>query len=65
MTEETAEQVRLRQAEHARMLKIRMTRPEDVARQRQRQRSLITALLLGAFVVLVFGISVAQIKLNW
>jgi hypothetical protein len=65
MTEETAEQIRLRQAEHARMMKIRMTRPEDVVRRRQRQRSLITAGLLFAFVVLVFAISVAKIKLNW
>ncbi len=42
-----------------------MTRPEDVVRQRQRQRSMITAALLGAFVILVFAISVAKIKLNW
>ena len=34
-------------------------------RKRQRERSLLTALLLGAFVLLVFGISVAKIKLNW
>ncbi|MEO7378803.1 MAG: hypothetical protein ABIV23_01900 [Sphingomicrobium sp.] len=47
------------------MLKIRMTRPEDVARKRQRERSLITAALLGGFVILVFAISVAKIKLNW
>jgi hypothetical protein len=65
MNEETIEQVRARQAEHARMMNIRMTRPEDVIRQRQRQRSIITASLLGAFVVLVFAISVAKIKLNW
>ena len=65
MSNETAEQVRLRQAEHARMLHVRMTRPEDAMRKRQRERSLLTALLLGAFVLLVFGISVAKIKLNW
>jgi len=65
MKEETVEEVRLRQAEHARMLKVRMTRPEDVVRKRQRQRSLITAALLFGFVILVFGISVAKIKLNW
>jgi len=65
MKEETVEEVRLRQAEHARMLKVRMTRPEDVVRKRQRQRSLITAGLLFGFVILVFGISVAKIKLNW
>ena len=65
MKEETIQEVRERQAEHARMMKIRMTRPEDVVRQRQRQRSIITASLLGAFVILVFAISVAKIKLNW
>jgi len=65
MKEETVEEVLLRQAEHARMLKVRMTRPEDVVRKRQRQRSLITAALLFGFVILVFGISVAKIKLNW
>ena len=65
MTNETVEQLRLRQAEEARLLNIRMTRPEDVVRERQRQRSLITAALLGAFVILVFAISIAKIKLNW
>jgi len=65
MNQETAEQIRARQAEHARMLRIRMTRPEDVARKRQRERSLITAALLGGFVILVFAISVAKIRLNW
>ena len=42
-----------------------MIMPEDLIRKRQRERSLITALLLGAFVLLVFGISIAKIKLNW
>lgn len=42
-----------------------MTPPEDLIRKRQRERSLLTALLLGGFVVLVFAISVAKIKLNW
>jgi len=65
VTNETFEQIRLRKAEEARMMKIRMTRPEDVVRQRQRQRSLITAGLLFGFVILVFAISVAKIKLNW
>jgi len=65
VTNETVEQLRLRQAEEARLLNIRMTRPEDVVRERQRQRSLITAALLGAFVILVFAISIAKIKLNW
>ena len=39
--------------------------PEELIRKRQRERSLLTALLLGGFVVLVFAISVAKIKLNW
>jgi hypothetical protein len=65
VTNETFEQIRLRKAEEARMMKIRMIRPEDVIRQRQRQRSLITAGLLSGFVILVFAISVAKIKLNW
>ena len=65
MTGETPEQVRERQALHARMLKVRMTRPEDAYRKRQRERSMIMALLLGGFVVLVFAISIAKIKLNW
>ncbi|MEO7786398.1 MAG: hypothetical protein ABIR77_01040 [Sphingomicrobium sp.] len=38
---------------------------EIVRRQRQRQRSLITAGLLFGFVLLVFAISIAKIKLNW
>ena len=42
-----------------------MTPPEELIRKRQRERSLLTALLLGGFVVLVFAISVAKIKLNW
>ncbi|MFN2473621.1 MAG: hypothetical protein ABR588_06840 [Sphingomicrobium sp.] len=42
-----------------------MTPPEELIRKRQRERALITALLLGAFVVLVFGISIAKMKLNW
>ena len=42
-----------------------MIPPEELIRKRQRERSLLTALLLGAFVVLVFGISVAKIRMNW
>ena len=42
-----------------------MTPPEELIRKRQRERSLLTALLLGGFVVLVFAISVAKIRLNW
>ena len=37
---------------------------DQLIRQRQRQRALITALLLGLFVVLVFGISIAKMTIN-
>ena len=65
MVHESVEEVRARHAKQAEMLRTRMIRPEDAARSRQRERSLITALLLGGFVVLVFAISIAKIKLNW
>lgn len=39
--------------------------PDDLIRKRQRERSYITAGLLFGFVILVFAISVAKIKLNW
>ena len=64
MIGETPEEYRARQVETARLLKLRMARPDDPVRKRQRERSLITAALLGGFVVLVFAISVAKIKLN-
>jgi hypothetical protein len=42
-----------------------MPRPEDeLVRKRQRARARIMALLLGAFVVLLFLITVAKIGLN-
>lgn len=42
-----------------------MTRPEDeVIRARQRSRARIMAALLGAFVVLLFLITLAKIGLN-
>lgn len=41
-----------------------MTRPEDEVLRRQRERSRIMAWLLGAFVVLVFLITMAKIGLN-
>jgi hypothetical protein len=65
MIGESPEEYQARQVETARLLKIRMDRPENPVRKRQRERSLITAGLLAAFVVLVFLISVAKIKLNW
>ena len=42
-----------------------MSQPDDLIRKRQRERSLIMALLLGGFVILVFAISIAKIKINW
>ena len=43
-----------------------MVRPEDeIIRKRQRERSRITALLLGAFVILLFFITIAKIGINW
>jgi hypothetical protein len=65
MIGETPEEYQARQVETARLMKLRLQRPEDPIRKRRRERSIITAVLLGAFVVLVFGISVAKIKLNW
>ena len=42
-----------------------MTRPEDeIIRKRQRDRARITAWLLGAFVVLLFLITVAKTGMN-
>jgi hypothetical protein len=38
---------------------------EDEVVRRQRQRALITALLLGAFVVLMFFITIAKTGKNW
>ncbi len=65
MIGETPEEYRARQVETARLMKLRLARPEDAIRKRQRERSFITAALLAGFVVLVFMISVAKIKLNW
>ncbi|WP_308515459.1 hypothetical protein [Sphingomonas flavescens] len=43
-----------------------MTQAEDeVIRQRQRSRARVTALLLGAFVVLLFFITIAKTGMNW
>ena len=43
-----------------------MTEPEiEVLRRRQRERARNMALLLGAFVVLLFFITIAKIGLNW
>jgi hypothetical protein len=43
-----------------------VVRPEDeIIRKRQRARARITALLLGAFVVLMFLITIAKTRMNW
>jgi len=43
-----------------------MVRPEDeIIRKRQRERSRIMALLLAAFVVLMFFITLAKTGMNW
>ena len=43
-----------------------MARPEDeLVRRRQRSGARVTALLLGAFVVLLFFITIAKTSLNW
>ena len=43
-----------------------MVSPEDeIIRKRQRERARITALLLGAFVVLMFFITIAKTRMNW
>ena len=38
---------------------------EEVIRERQRERARLTALLLGAFVVLLFFITIAKTGMNW
>ncbi len=35
---------------------------QDLIRKRQRGRSIVMALLLGAFVILMFGIAIVKIK---
>jgi hypothetical protein len=43
-----------------------MVRPEEeIVRKRQRERARITALLLGAFVILLFFITMAKTGMNW
>jgi len=38
---------------------------EELIRKRQRERARLTALLLGAFVILLFFITVAKVGMNW
>jgi hypothetical protein len=42
-----------------------MTKPEDEVVRRQRERAKIMAWLLGAFVVLLFFITMAKTGMNW
>ena len=43
-----------------------MTSEEDeIIRKRQRERARVTALLLGAFVALMFFITIAKTSANW
>ncbi|HEX6784359.1 MAG TPA: hypothetical protein VF098_06865 [Sphingomicrobium sp.] len=43
-----------------------MVNPEDeVIRARQKGRARVTALLLGAFVILLFFITIAKTGINW
>jgi len=37
---------------------------EEVIRKRQRERSRVLALLLGAFVILMFAITIAKMTIN-
>jgi hypothetical protein len=43
----------------------RLVKLEDEIIKRQRERARITALLLGAFVVLLFFITIAKTGINW
>jgi succinate dehydrogenase hydrophobic anchor subunit len=43
-----------------------MVSPEDeVIRKRQRARARVTAILLAAFVILLFFITIAKTGMNW
>lgn len=42
-----------------------MTPEEEIIRKRQRDRARVMALLLGAFVVLLFFITIAKTGMNW
>ena len=38
---------------------------DEIIRKRQRERARVMAMLLGAFVVLMFLITIAKTKINW
>lgn len=42
-----------------------MIEEDEIIRKRQRERARVTALLLGAFVVLMFFITIAKTSANW
>jgi hypothetical protein len=42
-----------------------VTQEDEIIRRRQRERARIMALLLGAFAILLFFITVAKIGINW
>lgn len=42
-----------------------VTQEDEVIRKRQRERARVTALLLGAFVILLFFITIAKTGINW
>ena len=42
-----------------------VTHEDEVIRKRQRERARVTALLLGAFVILLFFITIAKTGINW
>jgi hypothetical protein len=42
-----------------------LVRPEDEVVRRQRERARILAILLGAFAVLLFFVTIAKIGINW
>ena len=42
-----------------------MSHEDEIIRKRQRGRARVMALLLGAFVVLMFFITIAKTGMNW
>jgi hypothetical protein len=42
-----------------------VTQKDEVIRKRQRDRARVMALLLGAFVILLFFITIAKTGMNW
>ena len=42
-----------------------VSQEDEVIRKRQRDQARVTALLLGAFVILLFFITIAKTGINW